>query len=72
MLHLVEIYVDTELQHTKKLTPHTLQNVHNFTEQRAEVAWGGPLPPPPPTNNSRAAHLSPTNYISLEREFNGE
>ena len=32
----------------------------------------GVAPPPPPTNNSRKTQVTPTNYISSEREFIGE
>ena len=30
------------------------------------------VPPPAPTNNFQRMKMTPTNYISLEREFNGE
>ena len=56
-----------KLQNGKMSEPSWGGQLHNFTEEKAEVVWGAPSP-----DNFWKANLTPTNYISLEREFDGE
>ena len=39
---------------------------------RIKGGGGSPPPPPPPTDSFSTVNHTPTNYISLEREFNRE
>ena len=70
-------YVEHEVQ--KGFTPkvsgtfeHTSQMAYTYLRNKRMRRCGVPPPPPPPTNNFRKTSVTPTNYISSEREFIGE
>ena len=45
--------------------------IHTCAEYKCQVVIGAtsPLPPPPPPDNFRGRQITPTNYLSLQREF---